>query len=89
MLRKTFDVVDQDELDKLTQGLRAVVSVHLIDPTYSAPTRDLVKNPEAHTLVRRAVVKDLSAALSAESLLRQALAKRLADDADDADADED
>ncbi|MFK8001009.1 MAG: ATP-binding protein [Polyangiales bacterium] len=77
VLRQTFDVVDQDELDELTSGLRAVVSVHLIDPSYGAPTRDLLKTPEAYSLVRRALIKDLGAVLSAKTPLRQALAIRL------------
>ncbi|MFT5354754.1 MAG: DNA gyrase subunit B [Polyangiales bacterium] len=77
VLRQTFEVVDQDDLDELTRGLRAVVSVSLIDPSFGAPTRDLLKNPEAHTLVRLAIVKDLNAALSTQTPLREALAKRL------------
>ncbi|PRQ05306.1 DNA gyrase subunit B [Enhygromyxa salina] len=83
VLRRTFEVADQDELDELTRGLCAVVSVNLIDPAYGAPTKDLLKNPEAHTLVRRAVIDGLSEALAAQPALFEALTKRLADNADE------
>ena len=81
VLRKTFDVIDEEELEKLTRGIRAVVSVDLIDPSYLSPTKDLLNHEGAHSLARRAVTGHLGQALASDPGLLEALAKRLADKA--------
>ena len=42
-------------LERVRQGLHAIVCVRLLDPSYGAPTKDRLDTPEAKTAVAAAV----------------------------------
>jgi len=61
------------------RGLRAVVSVTVLDPSYDSPTKSQLDSPEVRHLVRQLVEEHLSRVFGEQDILRALLTRRLSE----------